>query len=59
MFIQRHEKTVKSRLETLLNTYNSLKKKGPDKKGTTFTNNLKDFNKLSKGLFDIRCTDIS
>lgn len=52
-------KTVKSRLETLLNTYNSLKKKSPNEKGPTFINNLKDFNKLSKGLFDIRCTDIS
>lgn len=51
------KRSVKNKLEKLVNTYNSLKKTPQKKKGPTFASSLNNFSKLCEGLFEIRCTD--
>ena len=55
----RTRKAVTSKLEKLINTYNSLKKVPQGKKHSTYAANLNSFALLCRQLFDIRCIDAS
>ena len=51
------QKTVKTDIQKLLNTYNDLKKVSKAKKEGKFKDNLAQFSKQCNSLFDIKCTD--